>query len=131
LLTLSGKKVLVEISFIAPPLRLHETLFKLQVKGYEPVLAHPERYKFYHDDFSQYERIHEMGCRLQVNMLSLAGYYGKSTAKAAFRLIEKKLPAYLGTDLHHEKHLEALRRLGNDQRLLRQLRQYPWCNGEL
>ena len=47
LLAISGKKILVEFSFVAPPIDLKEQLFNLQIKGYEPVLAHPERYAYF------------------------------------------------------------------------------------
>ena len=107
-LTLHQNFVLVEISFMQPPPDLNEVLFELIVKGYQPVLAHPERYNFYHAKKEIYHRFKDQGCLLQVNLLSLIGYYGKSVQDAAHFLVQEKLVDLIGTDLHHQRHLEAL-----------------------
>ncbi|HEY4147907.1 MAG TPA: CpsB/CapC family capsule biosynthesis tyrosine phosphatase, partial [Chitinophagaceae bacterium] len=73
LLTLSGKKVLVEFSFVSPPLNLKEKLFNLQIKGYQPILAHPERYSFFAAGKTAYDDMRTQGCLFQLNLLSLAG----------------------------------------------------------
>jgi len=113
LLTLHKKLLLVEIPYTAPPYDLDEMLFSILTEGYQPVLAHPERYFYYHRDMRQYARLKEMGFLLQVNLLSLTGYYGKSVAKAATFILEKELAGLVGTDMHHEKHLKALSDVGN------------------
>jgi tyrosine-protein phosphatase YwqE len=107
-LTLHQNFVLVEISFMQPPPDLNEVLFELIVKGYQPVLAHPERYNFYHSKKEIYHRFKDQGCLLQVNLLSLIGYYGKSVQDAAHFLVQEKLVDLIGTDLHHQRHLEAM-----------------------
>ena len=53
LLTLKDNYVLVEMSYINAPIQLYSILFDLQVAGYIPVLAHPERYLFYQNNFSE------------------------------------------------------------------------------
>lgn len=108
LLTLHQNFVLVEISFMQPPPDLNEVLFELIVQGYQPVLAHPERYNFYHTKKEIYHRFKDQGCLLQVNLLSLIGYYGKSVQDAAHFLVKEKLVDLIGTDLHHQRHLEAM-----------------------
>ncbi len=108
LLTLHKNYVLVEISFMQPPPDLNHVLFELIVKGYQPVLAHPERYSFYHSQKEIYHRFKDQGCLLQVNILSLSGYYGKGVQEAAHYLVHQKLVDLLGTDLHHQRHLDAL-----------------------
>jgi tyrosine-protein phosphatase YwqE len=107
--TLGGKRVLVEFSFVAPPMDLSDLIFKLQIKGYEPVLAHPERYNYYMANKIAYEDFKSMGCLFQINLLSLTGYYGKTTQELGQHLISKNFIDFAGTDLHHLKHLEALR----------------------
>ncbi len=107
-LTLHNNFVLVEISFMQPPPDLNEVLFELIVRGYQPVLAHPERYNFYHSKKEIYHRFKDQGCLLQVNLLSLIGYYGKSVQDAAHFLAQEKLVDLVGTDLHHQRHLEAM-----------------------
>ncbi len=107
-LTLHKNFVLVEISFMQPPPDLNEVLFELIIRGYQPVLAHPERYNFYHSKKEIYHRFKDQGCLLQVNLLSLIGYYGKSVQDAAHFLVQEKLVDLIGTDLHHQRHLEAM-----------------------
>jgi protein-tyrosine phosphatase len=109
LLTIKDKLVLVEISFASAPLRFRDHLFQLLVKGYQPVLAHPERYLYFAADKKQYDELKDMGCLFQLNLLSLAGYYGRTCQELAHYLVKKNYIDLLGTDLHHHRHLEALR----------------------
>jgi len=111
LLTLKDKMVLVEISFVSEPIHLKDVLFNLQMNGYQPIFAHPERYAYYHHQPTQYAEIKAMGCLFQSNLLSFSGYYGSSVRQAAEYLVDKGLTDYLGTDLHHDRHLENLRQL--------------------
>lgn len=109
LLTIAGKKVLVEFSFVAPPIDLKEQLFNLQIKGYEPILAHPERYAYFSGNKSIFDEFKSMGCLFQLNLLSAAGYYGKISQELTHWLVGKNYIDFAGTDLHHERHLDALR----------------------
>ena len=111
LLTIKDKMVLVEISFASPPLGLKEMIFDLQIKGYQPILAHPERYTFYHRTPSIYQELKETGVLFQSNLLSFSGYYGGSVKDAAEYLANNDLLDLLGTDLHHDRHLNQLREL--------------------
>ncbi len=97
--------VLVEISFASQPMDLKEMLFELQMKGYQPILAHPERYTFYHHPPSVY-RTQSNGLLFQSNLLSFSGYYGGSVQDAAEYLVNEGMTDLLGTDLHHDRHLD-------------------------
>jgi tyrosine-protein phosphatase YwqE len=108
LLALSKNYVLTELSYATAPSNLEKIAFELVTNGYQPLMAHPERYFYYHQNFDAYFRMKELGFLLQVNLLSLAGYYGKATEKAARFIFENNLADYVGTDLHHIKHLKAL-----------------------
>ena len=108
LLTLKDKLVLVELSFAVPAINLKEIIFEVQLKGYQPVLAHPERYLYFGADKTWYDRLKDAGCLFQLNLLSIKGYYGKGSQELAQYLIKKKYVDLLGTDLHHEKHLANL-----------------------
>jgi len=108
LLTLKDKLVLVELSFAVPAINLKEIIFEVQLKGYQPVLAHPERYLYFGADKTWYDRLKDAGCLFQLNLLSIKGYYGKGSQELAHYLIKKKYIDLLGTDLHHEKHLANL-----------------------
>lgn len=109
LLTLKDKMVLIELSFAVPAINLKEILFQVQLKGYQPVLAHPERYLYFGANKGWYEQLKDAGCLFQLNLLSIKGYYGKGSQELAQYLIKKKYVDLLGTDLHHQKHLENLR----------------------
>ena len=131
LLTLADNKVLIEFSMLTPPLHRDEFLFQLRVKGYEPVIAHVERYSYYHQQFDQYQYLYEKGFALQLNLLSFTGQYGKKIQKTAHQLLEKGWVKYLGTDLHHYRHAAGLQQLQNDRRLMQKLGAYPWENKNL
>lgn len=112
LLTIREDSLLVEMSYLSAPVNLYEMLFDLQLAGYRPILAHPERYNFYHHKFDVYHRLKNAGCRFQLNMLSLTGYYGESVKKTAEKLVKENLIDFVGSDAHHHKHLDAFVNLG-------------------
>lgn len=107
LLTLKDNYVLVEMSYINAPIQLYTILFDLQVAGYVPVLAHPERYIFYHNSFDEYFKLKKSGCLFQLNLLSVVGYYGEGISKIAEKLLQKGLYNFVGSDVHHNKHIAA------------------------
>ena len=107
LLTFGKNFILVEMSYLAPSPNFDQVIFELRVLGLQPIVAHPERYNYYHHLFSQYERMRDMGCLLQVNLLSLSGYYGKPIKKIAEKLIAENMIDFIGTDMHHQNHLNA------------------------
>lgn len=108
LLTLTKNFILTELSYATSPANLEKIAFELNVNGYLPLMAHPERYHYYHKNYEAYHRMKELGFFLQVNLLSIAGYYGKAAAKAAKYIIENNLADFVGTDLHHFNHLKAI-----------------------
>ena len=109
--TIRSNWVLIEISFLQAPLQLNNILFEMQLQGYQPILAHPERYLFYANDIKELVTLKNMGCKLQSNLLSFSGYYGKEVLRFAERLVDQQLISLLGTDLHHQRHLEGLQNL--------------------
>ena len=108
LLTIKDNLVLTEFSYADKPYNVEQIVFAIITEGYQPILAHPERYGYYHNDFKQYNFLNELGFLFQVNLLSLTGYYGKPAAKAANYIIKNNLASFVGSDLHHERHLNAL-----------------------
>lgn len=107
LLTLKDNYVLVEMSYLNPPIQLLDILFELQLEGYKPVLAHPERYNFYHNKPNEYEKLKKAGCLFQMNLLSSVGYYGKDVAQAADKLLANGMMDFVGSDIHHKNHIQA------------------------
>lgn len=128
LLTFGENYVLVEMGFISEPPGIDRALFKLQTKGYTPILAHPERYLFLQRDLSRYERLKEQGCLFQLNTLSYIGYYGKPTRELAAKLLKKGWIDFVGTDLHHERHLARLEEGIADRKVANLLEEYTFQN---
>lgn len=121
LLCVFDRCVLVEFSFFALPPQWIECLFKLRLKGYTPILAHPERYLYLHRNFDEYERLKDMGCQFQVNLLSLSGNYGNRVRDLALELIECEMVEHICTDLHNEQHAEQIRSALQQKRILHAL----------
>ena len=108
LLSFGNNYILIEMSFIAPSPNIESVIFELCIKGLQPIIAHPERYIYYHDSLDKYQRLTDLGCVLQINLLSLSGYYGGNVKKAAEKLLKNKMVQFAGTDMHHDRHMEAL-----------------------
>lgn len=108
ILTLKDNYILVETSYFSAPINLYEMLFEIQLKGYKPILAHPERYNFFHNDFESYYKLKTAGCLFQMNLLSLTQQYGKHVQKTTQKLLSLNLYDFVGTDTHHNKHLGLL-----------------------
>jgi protein-tyrosine phosphatase len=128
LLTLFDNHVLVEMPFTAPLVGVFEHFFQIARRGYTVVLAHPERYTYYHQNYKIYSEIKETGVKLQLNLLSLTGYYGESTKKIAIKLLKDKLIDFIGTDTHHGKHIHSLNQLAQDKSTNRLLLDYEFSN---
>ena len=107
LLTLKENYVLVEMSYISPSLQLYDILFELQSAGYQPILAHPERYTFYHNNFDEYKKLKKQGCLFQLNLLSTVGYYGSNVSKIADQLLKNNMIDFVGSDVHHLIHINS------------------------
>ena len=106
-LTFGNNYLLFELSYINQPQNLFDFIKKMQDAGYKPVLAHPERYPYY-PSIESYQQIRETGCLLQLNSISLTGYYGANPKKIAEELVDKYLIDFIGSDMHHAKHASAL-----------------------
>ncbi len=130
LLTLGKKNhVLFEISFDEENANLGRAIFNMHLNGYKPILAHPERYDYWHNNFSKYESMLDKDVLLQININSLTGQYGAMTKHIAEKLIDLNMVSFIGTDCHHMGHIDLtnksrtnpyLKRLVESGRLLNQ-----------
>ena len=130
-LCLENNYILIEMSYLNETPNIEQVIFDLQIKGYIIVLAHPERYNFYHNDQKRYHRFKDMGCLLQLNLLSVTGYYGKNVERQASYLLKNGLYDLAGTDLHNDKHLKALTFAVKNGTLFERIGQYPFMNLQL
>ena len=106
LLTMKRETVLVETSIWTPPMDMTRKLDLLRRNGYNPLLAHPERY-FYMGK-ADYIRLHAMCIGFQLNLPSLAGYYGKDIREKAAWLLKNGMSIAYGTDCHRADSLPRL-----------------------
>ena len=105
LLTHEEDIVLVETSAVAPPYNLWDVLESMCRSGYRPLVAHPERYHYM--DKSDYRRLHDMGCFLQMNLPSIVGFYGESVRARAIDLLNKGWYCMVGSDCHRFRAIRA------------------------
>ena len=118
LLKCFGSYILIEIPFFGQLNRLSEALFLLQNQGYYPILAHPERYAVLQTT-EAVESLKQRGAKMQLNALSLVGYYGLEVQKKASLWLKKGLFDFIGTDAHNLHQLYKLKsiRLNKKERL--------------
>lgn len=134
LLSFGGEKryVLFETSYMNEPFNLQATIFELKAAGYQPVLAHPERYTYYYGRFAEIRKLRqEYGVLLQLNLNSLAGYYSPTARHVAEQLIDEKLVDFVGTDTHHLRHTAALANKTVKSTHFRKLLTLPLLNNTL
>lgn len=113
LLTFGKNLILIEMSYVAASNNIESVIFQLKLKGLQPVLAHPERYNYYSGNIETFQRFIDLGCYLQINILSLLGYYGEGPKKTAQNLLKQNMVTLAGTDMHHENHMKALKDLAS------------------
>jgi len=111
ILTFGKNYILVETGFINRPQMLLETLFQLEMSGYTPIFAHPERYQYLLADKKLLEDLIDRRLLFQVNLLSLTGFYSKPVKDFAERLIERGVVKFFGTDCHNPRYLDMLETL--------------------
>lgn len=93
-----GSMVLCETSYMHAEPMAREMVYKIMLKGYQPVIAHPERYNY--ASMALYNRWKERDYMLQLNLLSLSGAYGPPTQAKARQLLKAGMYDFVGTDLH-------------------------------
>jgi protein-tyrosine phosphatase len=125
-LTMGDNYVLFEFSFINQPINAIAVIQKMRDMGYKPILAHPERYNYM--DIDQLRRIRMMGVNLQLNTISLTGYYGKTTKKLAEELVDNQMVDFISSDMHHLRHAQALEDALQTPYLHKLLFDYPLKN---
>ncbi|MDD4515299.1 CpsB/CapC family capsule biosynthesis tyrosine phosphatase [Massilibacteroides sp.] len=98
LLPIGKNYILIEMSYMYPSPELINIIYDLQVTGFVPLLAHPERYLFM--DEGQYKMLKEKGCKYQLNLMSLSRQYGERVFDTAWYLLQHGMYDFVGTDIH-------------------------------
>ncbi len=117
LLTFGENYILIELSFFSPHPNLLSYIFDLQIAGYKVILAHPERYSYWFDNFKKFEDLKDRGVFFQINIISLGGYYPFPVKKIAEKLIDNNMIEFLGTDMHNQNYMQGLKQALNEKYL--------------
>lgn len=100
--------LLIELSYFTEPQDIDSIIQEILLTGYTPVLAHPERYVYWHGIMEKYQELKSLGVLFQINQNSMTGYYSDEIAKVVKQLISKGLVDFIGTDTHHKRHIKFL-----------------------
>lgn len=106
LLTIKGNYILIEFSYISFPINVYEIIFLLVSNGYIPIIAHPERYLYLNNKFDEYKKLKDFGCKFQLNLLSVTGFYGKEVLELSDKLLNGAFIDFVGSDIHYEKQIK-------------------------
>ncbi len=126
----SRRYLLVETGWAGAPNQLSDILFRIQTYGYTPVLAHPERYRYYHRHRKSLLELRETGCLFQLNWMSLTGRYGVECQKQARFLMQERVVDFIGSDMHRPGDIVEMARLFNSADF-KLLREQPLLNASL
>lgn len=121
LLTIKENLVLTEFSTMHQSMSMKDILFEVLMAGYQPVLAHPERYVYLYKNWDLFHEIKDNGVLFQLNLLSVTGGYGSRVQEIAQYLLDHDFYSFVGTDLHHEGHMTRLKTLEIPAKLQEQL----------
>lgn len=114
-------RLLVETSYYTPPMNMAEVIEQVKRKGFEPILAHPERYQYM--DKEDYRRWKRCGVLLQLNVPSLVGAYGLEVQRKAEWLLKEDMYDYCGTDTHSVRQMEIFLNSEISKKVVKKIKQ--------
>lgn len=127
LMPIENQYILFELPMQNPNLWGTKLIEMIQEKGYTPLLAHPERYRYWHNKPQEWSLWKNAGVCFQLNLLSLTGYYGAAERRAAEQLLAADYIDAVGTDAHGVRHLQKLNELTQNP-LFENIQQLPLLN---
>lgn len=92
--------ILVELPFDNQILNLDDYIYELSLKGYRVIIAHPERYTYFKNDYNEARKLYDSGVLFQVNYGSIIGQYGSSSLKLVKKLLKDDMVDFISTDIH-------------------------------
>lgn len=119
-----GKYILVELPMSGEFADFEDILLSLKYEGWKVILAHPERYRTYHENYKKLYDLTEQGILLQCNLGSIIGQYGRHSKKVIKKLAKEKLIFCFGSDTHRVRDFSEI------SKALHKLRRY-YTGGEL
>ncbi len=107
---IQSRYLLVEMSYLQPSINFDAAITKVFSHNYFPILAHPERYAYFHQRKQVYSSLKAQGVLFQVNLLSFASeVYGKEVQKCAQNLLGNGLVDFIASDVHNIRQLSLIK----------------------
>lgn len=108
-LPIAGRYVLIEDGLTQHYTCLEEVAQKVTQQGFIPVLAHPERYPdLVMQGMMECDYLRSQGILFQCNMLSFAGFYSEGAKRFVYKLLDRGMIDFMGSDMHNERYARAL-----------------------
>lgn len=130
-LKMNDHYLLIEFNFNQAILGVSELVFELQKMGHEVILAHPERYLYFHEHPEIPKTLKDQGVFFQSNINSFGGFYGKPTLIESYKYVANGWTDFLGTDMHNSMYLDALVKTCRDRRFLKMLDTHEFLNNTI
>ena len=96
----NSRYVLIEFPMLDIPMYSESIIYELLLKGYVPIIAHPERNRNIIEDPNILYGFIEKGALAQLNLPSLEGVYGEKIKTTAEILLKHNMIHFVGTDAH-------------------------------
>ncbi len=123
--------LLIELPWEKPRFSYEEILREIQILGYMPVIAHPERYGWMMGNMKLYQRLKDFGVLFQLNINSLNSLYGFPSKYAAHQLIDAGMISFAGSDAHYMGHITELQKALQNSHFAKLVNSGTLLNGEL
>jgi protein-tyrosine phosphatase len=95
-----SKYLLFEMPFDIIPSNISDVILNLHMENFIPVIAHPERNRFFVKNFQFFLEFIESGCLIQLDAASILGVYGSAVKKFTKNLIKLNLAHFVSSDAH-------------------------------
>lgn len=93
--------LLIELPYDHVPRYTENLFFDIQLKGYTPIIAHPERNIEIRDNPNIVYELVKKGALTQVTAASIAGFFGDTLQKTSVKLIKHNLVHFIASDAHN------------------------------
>ncbi len=98
-----SKFLLIEFPYKEIPYYTEKLIYDIQMAGYVPVIAHPERNAELRENHRRMYNLVRKGAITQITAASLLGKFGKEVEKFTHQLIEANLTHVIASDAHHSQ----------------------------
>lgn len=103
-MTLNGSRyILIEVSEYDIQHRLDNVIFDLQMRGFIPIMAHPERYSVLAGKEGALYHLVEKGVLVQITASAICGVHGTYLKKVVLQMIKNHIVHFVASDAHHFK----------------------------